>query len=461
MNKNPFKVVLINPAFQKIIRQKGMSFHYHKKLQPLCLAYIASLCRTKGIEVQIVDANIEGISSTDKYWKTLQADVFVITTASLDNWQCPFLDLDDIRQIMDRIHSKNPFITYGPLVTEKPEFVLEKLGQPCIGVRGEPEFTAFEVIRRIYEKKEWKDVEGISYIDTKTKRCVSTKAPAPFPLSSLPTPAYDLLPMHKYVYEILGDHFCAMEASRGCPFRCTFCLKNMYRNTYSPQEPKRIIEEIKRVQKEYSVRNIFFIDLEFTIHKQNTIALCKEIIDNHIKIRYAIQARVDSVDDELLYWLKKSGCVLIHYGVESGDAEILKATNKKVTCEQIEDAFSRIRKAGIKTVAFFTLGHPAEKREDILKTIEFSKKLNPDYASFVIIIPYPGTAIYTKQDLSVLYLGANKNMSLEELENLRKKAIRDFYVRPRYIWMKILSVRDSEDIKTLWRGFRELFIPLS
>jgi anaerobic magnesium-protoporphyrin IX monomethyl ester cyclase len=460
-DSKPFKVILINPAYTKIIQKEGMSFHYHKVVQPISLGYIASLCRSAGISVEIIDANVDQISSSADLWESLEGDLFLVSTASADNWQCPFLEIDDIKEIIQRLNTDNPVITLGPLVTEKPEEVLKILGKHVIGVRGEPEFTSFDLIKHIKEGKDWRGIDGISYTDTKTAVVKNNKDAADFDIKTLPRPAYDLLPMEKYRYEILGEHFCLMEASRGCSYKCNFCLKTMFRDVYKNRDPETIVADIKHVQEKYGVKNIFFIDLEFTIRKKETIAFCKEIVKQGVKIRYAIQARADRVDDDILYWLKKSGCCLIHFGVESGDPDILKHTNKMITIGAIRDGFARTKKIGIKTLAYFTIGHPPEKREDILKTISFSKELDPDYASFVIIIPYPGLPIYHGTSASPFYVGANDNMALGELEELRKQGIFEFYTRPQYIARRLTGIRSFDDVKVLWMGFTKLFLPLT
>jgi len=456
-----FKVTLINPAYDKILKTKGMSFHYHKILQPISLAYIASLCRSNGMKVEIIDANVDQISSSDELWETLNSDVFVVTTASLDNWQCPFFNIDEVKNIIQRLKTRNPVLTVGPIISEKPSYVLKEFGDNVIGIRGEPEFTTIKVIKNIRNKKNWKIIDGISFIDPETGIIQNNNPAEVFNIDALPKPAYDLLKMDKYTYEIFGDKLCLMEFSRGCPYKCNFCLKTMYRDIYKTRDPKKIVDEIEYLKEKFKVKNIYFIDLEFTISKWNTIALCKEIVNRNIEINFAIQTRVDGVDDELLHWLKKSGCKLIHFGVESGDQEILKSTNKMITIEKIEDAFFRTKKMKIKTLGYFTIGHPTEKREHILKTIEFAKRLNPDYASFVLVIPYPGTALYDENNSEILYLKVNENLELDELEKLRKKALLEFYLRPEYIVGKLFSIRSLKDIKMLWMGFTKLFIPLT
>jgi anaerobic magnesium-protoporphyrin IX monomethyl ester cyclase len=452
---------LINPYHEHVIkRTEGFSFQYNKKVQPLCLAYIAALLRKEKIKAKIIDANIEAISPKSEFWSTINSEIVVLTTAQIDNWQCPYYELDLIKEIRYNLPKKTKVIITGPHGTANAEEIMKVFGNDVIVVRGEPEFTTLEIVKKLIKGKDFSDVDGISFYN-KEGKLIHKKPAEMFNINNLPIPAYDLLPMEKYHYEIMGDNFSLIESSRGCPYKCNFCLKNMYRDVYKNRDPKTVVEEIKYLQKNFNVKNLFFIDLEFTIRKWDTINLCKEIVKQGVKISYAIQARADKVDDETLYWLKKSGCSLIHFGVESGNPNILAYTNKMITLDKIDDGVARTKKAGIKTLCFFILGHAPETREQIIETINFAKKLNPDYASFVVLIPYAGTPIHNPEGKSqFFYLGGSNTLSLQDLEKLRRRAIREFYIRPRYIASRISQVRSLEDIKVLWRGFNDLFIPL-
>ena len=236
----------------------------------------------------------------------------------------------------------------------------------------------------------------------------------------------------------------------------------MYRKKFQVRDIDCLLDEIEQIQNEYGVERIFFIDLEFILpgRESEAISFCKKLIERDIKLEWAIQTRVDSVNEQVLGWLKKAGCVLIHYGVESGNAEVLESTNKKVNLSQIEEAFKLTHSIGIKTLAFFTIGHPEETAEQIQQTVDFAKRLNPDYASFVIAIPFVGTKIHDKERGQVYYSTCNKNISAKDLESMRKKAISSYYFRPKYIFTQLLRLRSFSDFMVLVRGFFQVFIPL-
>ena len=181
--------------------------------------------------------------------------------------------------------------------------------------------------------------------------------------------------------------------------------------------------------------------------------------------------RVDLVDEELLRIMKKAGCWSIHFGAESGSQRLLDIARKGITIDQIRTAFSLTRRLGIKTKAFFMLGLPTETREESLQTIKFAKELDPDGVQFTITVPYPGTKLFelaqksghikslrwedyqswggwTNKDLVYVTEGRTQ----EELKELQKLALREFYLRPKIILRSILGIRSWHILKSYLYG---------
>jgi radical SAM superfamily enzyme YgiQ (UPF0313 family) len=175
------------------------------------------------------------------------------------------------------------------------------------------------------------------------------------------------------------------------------------------------------------------------------------------------------VDEPMLKKMKSAGCWNIFFGFESGDQTLLNNINKGITLEQIEKANKLCKKIGIEVRASFMLALPGETPALAQKTINFAKRLNPDYAQFCITTPYPGTKLYDTvnehgtmiQDYSkfniwepVFLPKGYKNF--EEIQKMEKKAMKEFYLRPRYILSKIKHINSMEDIFRYMKGFRFL-----
>ena len=185
---------------------------------------------------------------------------------------------------------------------------------------------------------------------------------------------------------------------------------------------------------------------------------------------------MDTVDEGLLKELKKAGCQRIHYGVEAGTEKILKVLNKGITLKQAEESFKLTKKIGIQTLAYFILGSPGETKEDILETITFAKKLNPEFVQFTLLTPFPATLIYFdglaqgifKYDHWKQFAASpssgfktkywEENLSEEELISLLNLAYRSFYLRPGFIVKEIFRIHSLSELKKkLKTGLRILF----
>lgn len=414
---------LINPYFD--FEQQNV---INKKFQPLCLGYIASLIRYK-VRVRIIDANALQIKSQDLVIP--ESDYYIINTADIDRWQCPIIDLTPVYTLIDKIKkvSNNPKIfIIGPHGTvDSSQF------KDVVVIQNAPEIQVAEAIL------------GFKPINDYTE---------------MPIPAYDLMPMELYDYDVMGRPFSLMESTRGCPFNCIFCSKVMFPKTYSIRDLGIVIDEIKYLVKNFGVKYIWFIDLEFCTDKNRVIDFCNRLISQNIKVKWCIQSRVDTVNPKLLETMKRAGCDIIQFGVESGVQEIIDKANKKITIEQVTKTFKECNRLGIKTVAYFTIGNFGESREQVMQTIRFAKRLNPWYASFNIVVSRKGATLSEKTGQDEYQTIYSNGLNHDELKTLRRKAILSFYLRPAYILKRLYYLRTVNDWLILWRAFRNYFLPV-
>lgn len=213
------------------------------------------------------------------------------------------------------------------------------------------------------------------------------------------------------------------------------------------------------------IKEILIYDDTFTVKRQRVIDICLEIQKRNLKIDWDVRARVDTVDKELLEIMKDSGCQRIHYGVEAGTQKILNVLRKGISLEQVEKAFKLSRKIGLETLAYFMIGSPTETKEDILETIKFAKKINPDFTHITITTPFPATDLYRmgleqkiwpndhwqkfaeRPRADFLPPVWEKNLNKEELVSLNQKAYRAFYFRPKYLLKRLFKLTSLEELK--------------
>ena len=280
-------------------------------------------------EVGIIDANVLKLSCDEltEQIASGRPDVVCVTSSPIDRWQCPFPDYSPAIEAVESAHSAVPdafIIMTGPHGTSRPEEVLRRIGYVDAVVRGEPEQTVVEVVDRLESNATWEDVAGISFIRNET--LVSTPDRGYLDdLDKLPIPAYDLLPMKKYYYEFLESRgaFSLMLTSRGCPYSCAFCYLPMYGHKFRVRSLDIVTQEMELLYRTFRVRSIYFLDLNFTFDKDRAMQMCERMISAGYDISWGCTTRVDAVDERLLALMKRAGCKVISYGVETSDSQIL------------------------------------------------------------------------------------------------------------------------------------------
>jgi anaerobic magnesium-protoporphyrin IX monomethyl ester cyclase len=217
-------------------------------------------------------------------------------------------------------------------------------------------------------------------------------------LDEVPFPARHLLPMEQYdrTMEFLDvEPVDVMSVIRGCPFSCAFCeTRKMWGPACRFFSPQRVIDEVKYMKEKFGSKGIYFINDNFTIRKKETLQLCDLLKKEKLDIQWICDTRPDMITRELLAKMREAGCKTIWFGVESGVPRILEKINKKVTLEQVEQAFKMVRKEGIQIAASFILGIPGETVADMETTFKFARKLNPDLCQFNVFIAYPDSSLY-------------------------------------------------------------------
>ena len=470
------KVLFINPPY---ISQGGIEGQGGKSA-PLNLAYLAAFLRknNKNTEVKIVDA--EGLKLTLKQIHH-EVDIF---SPHIIGITCPTPVYHTVKIICRDIKKRDKYtriVLGGPHPTALPEKTLQDIDCDAV-VIGEGENTFSELVDALSNNiSKLASVFGIAYrVNSEIK--INKPRELIENLDSLPFPAKDLLPLNKYYLPptkaMKSERATNMITSRGCPFSCNFCMATiMWGNRTRFRSVENIIEEIKINVQGYKLTEFSFHDEFFTLKKDRLLKICKGIIDNGLDIAWACQTRAGSLDPEMLKIMKKSGCGKIAFGFESGSERILKLMNKRENLKNAIESVKLCKDVGMDTVGAFILGYPGEDTESIEKTIEFAIKLDCEAVSFFIAIPFPGTRLYFEA-IEKGYLDQNPdweefapiskfdspmripNFTPAELTRWKKIAYRRYYLRPKYIFKKLRTIRSKGDMKNILRGaklFKDIF----
>jgi anaerobic magnesium-protoporphyrin IX monomethyl ester cyclase len=184
-------------------------------------------------------------------------------------------------------------------------------------------------------------------------------------------------------------------ASRGCPYGCMYCSTSYYwGRIIRYRSGKNVADEVEHLYDKYHVRYVSFADDELTIAKQTVKDFIKEIKERGIDIEFACGSRVDHVDKEYMKYLYDNGCAALYFGVESASQFTLDRIGKRITIERIRKVFRWRKELGRFAMGSFILGFPWETIDDMKRTVDFAIELEPSYAQFTALTPYPGTPFY-------------------------------------------------------------------
>lgn len=252
-------------------------------------------------------------------------------------------------------------------------------------VIGEGELSFLNLVKCL-EKKDYKSIEKIKGVAfwKKGKIARTGKAEVIRDLDRLPVPAKFFEYQH-------------VSTTRGCPSKCTFCgSPQFWGHKIRFHSPDYFVDQLELLYKK-GITFFYFSDDNFTLRKDRVIEICKKILQRQLQITWVAISRVNYVSEEILYWMRKAGCVQISYGVESGSQEIRNTVlNKNIKTSEIKEAFALTTKYGILARAYFIYGSPGESWETIKDTLNLIREIKPLSIIFYILDIFPGTALYSE-----------------------------------------------------------------
>jgi anaerobic magnesium-protoporphyrin IX monomethyl ester cyclase len=438
---------------------------------PLGLLYIAAyLEKHSNHKIEVLDAQVEGIGYDELETKVAEKkpDVVGITTMTFT-----LIDVLKTVQLVKRVDENIRVVLGGPHVHLYPNETIDIPGVDYL-VLGEGEVALAQLIEGLDDNDRLEKITGLVFkvdgdvVNTGIRDMIDN-------LDELPFPARHLTPYWRYS-SLLAKRMpiTTMFTSRGCPYRCAFCDRPHLGKKFRARTAENVADEMEECVN-MGIHEFLVYDDTFTIDRQRVLDICDEIIRRKLDIGWDIRARVDTVTKDMLKRLREANCERIHYGVEAGTDRILKVLRKGITLEQARGAFKMTKEVGISTLAYFMIGSPTETRGEILQTIEFAQKLDPDFVHITILTPFPATAIYRKGLEEGVFEGDfwrefamnptpgfepeywEENLPREELLELVAYAYKSFYARPKYVIKELAQVRSlNEFMRKVKAGLKVL-----
>jgi radical SAM superfamily enzyme YgiQ (UPF0313 family) len=425
---------------------------------PISLATIGAVLEGAGHEVEAKDASATGYPRAKLLARIAEAPPDAVI------WSTGTPSIVDDLALATEIKNVAPSTrtaVFGTHVTALDEACLSETPALDAIFRNEPEATAAEWVSKLSTPGELSGIAGLSFrsaVDGAIRR--NPDRPFLSDLDALPSPAWHLFELDAYRLPLKGERFLMVTPHRGCPYPCSYCTAQTYYGAkLRRRSVERVVEEIRRNVEVHGVKELFFWSDTFTLDKRYVMALCEAMTP--FGVSWASNSRVDTIDAELASAMRRAGCWMISFGIESGSQELLDAVGKGATVAEAERAVAVVKAAGIKVAGHFVLGLPGETRESLDETLALAARLPLDFEQFYCAVPFPGSRLYDearekgwlheddfsryRQDEAILEL---PGLTPEEVARYRQAAYRRFYTRPR-VAMSALGLLSP---RNLWRA---------
>jgi len=374
------RVALISPKWNK----KANDY------PPLGLGYLAAVLERAQHQVKIFDFSLEPNSPLeDDVQQVKNFDPHLVGITAMTSVYHSALETATLL----KAYLGRPIVIGGPHATMCPERILTESPVIDYVVRGEGEETILELVEAL-EGRGLSSVKGLTYrlrgeiVSNPDRELIAD-------LDLLPFPSRHLFDVQSYGLRAPdGQPMATILSSRGCPYNCSYCFKGIVGRTYRQRSPDNILAELRQLTDTYGIRNFYFIDDLFTIDSRRLHTIAEELIAQKLDIRWQCLGRVDRVSAEILRQMYAAGCRRIHYGIESGNPEVLRRISKGIQLEQVRQAVRWTKEAGIQAKGYFMLGLPGDSEETMQQTIDLAVELDLDEAMFSLTTPFPGTRLW-------------------------------------------------------------------
>ena len=435
---------------------------------------IATILKNEGHDVVFVDAQAEHLSVEEVAGRIAGAELAVMSTSVMTANS----DTAYVRELKKKIPGLMTAI-YGSHPTFQPEATLQK--GIDFAIQREPEWVVRDLARALAEG----DMEKARAVNgTCSRREDGTVIKNPRydyieDLDQIPAQDVTFLPKGVIYFNpiVRNIPYITVSSSHGCPAKCNYCTAPFFHGTRTRfQSANKVLADIDYYLS-HGMKEIYFRDETFTADRQRVIDICNGIRERGYRFTWICNARVDTVDREMLVLMKQAGCHLIKFGAESGNQEVLDAIKKGITLEQTREAFAMCNEIGIDTHAHFMIAMPGETYDTMEDTIDLALEIKPTTATFGICTPYPGTPLFRdvmRKDASIgdgaenaamrrLHLEGEFNhlysaVDKKDLRPTLKRFYRRFYLRPGYLLRMVSRIRNFNMLRNAVIGGLNVFV---
>lgn len=443
---------------------------------PLGVGYVASYLREKNHTVTLLDLSESDIHLLEKL-KGRKIDVVGLSITT------PQLGLTDkIIALLKKIIPKTPIVAGGIHPSYYKDKFLEEHSVDYV-IYGEGEITMNELCNALESNDtNFSGINGLIFRDNETVRINPPRELIP-DMNILPFPARDLVNYETYLQPpglirgIWTNRCGNITTSRGCPGRCTFCGVNyLWECKFRRRTVDNVIQEIDLLVDKYNIDGLYFMDDTFLMNKRWIEEFTEKYLNKNYKLKMTCYGRVDTVNEDILKAIKKTGMLQVEYGIESCSERVLGRIKKKTDIRQIKKAIKMTKDVGIRALGSFIFGFPEDNEEDLQASIDIASELNLDFTTCYFATPYPASELYEQaisedriieNDMSRWYVRNNNiwivNLDKDTLNNYRQKFLKKcryrnilYFIKNPFYFLK-LSLFMLENYNALFKSMRDSF----
>ncbi len=400
---------------------------------------------SENVDIEFIDYGVHKFNEA-QFVDKLKNTNLIITSIVEVLWDNDLEFLFKLRALAPQM----PILCFGDvLIEDQPSFEVLKIVD---GIIPNPMSVNFSVLKT-YSRDEFLEKSNfIGLRNSTTFKNIEKKSVTGY----FRNPKHELFLDKKYRWPFATyKQYSTVTTSWGCPYSCTYCTGFSLPSIYRPYP--EIIAEMQKI-KRLGVKEIYFSDKSFGIPQENTTLILKEMIKNDFKFSWSTYLHPNQFTENFLDLMKSAGCHTIIIGIETLNFAALRKMGRVINEKKLFELIDYANKIKINICGDFIIGLPEEKVADILSNINFAINLNIQYASFNIATPLPGTSIkklaieqgrMQQNDHNFDSTGYNKiingdQLTQQELIHFRNYAVKKFYLRPNYIFKRLLSLRGLE-----------------
>jgi radical SAM superfamily enzyme YgiQ (UPF0313 family) len=356
-------------------------------LLPIGLCSLHAVLRSAGIRSHL--ANLSGMDETQiiELFRRLSPDIF-----GFSQWTHNRHITLQLSRLAKQLYPQSLVIAGGGHATHQAESLLAAHPELDLIVAGEGETTLIDLIEARKSQRPFTDIPGL--VLRQGQELIRTAARSRIKeLDSLPYPS-------RYLHEATGVDLELqpqfISTSRGCPSACSFCASpSFWGRSVRTRSPASVVDEFLFLKNQLGMLYLSLRDDTFTADRRRTIELCRLLLERKAGMFWNCQTRVETVDEEVLSWMKRAGCECVQLGVESGSPRILQQLGKRITPDQVKAACDAVHRAGLQLSVYLIAGVPGETDQDRQATQLLLQQIRPHDLQVAPLAYYPGTSLFS------------------------------------------------------------------